>query len=90
MQLEFDFHEPADAHFVPVNARWESAARWYRFAVEPDLFGNWVLTRMWGSRLSNRFRLLQEMPASPAEVDARLRTAERRRARPGTGYVRVS
>ena len=88
MQLEIDF--PAPPAFAPVNARWESPTRWYALALEPDLFGTWILTRQWGSRSSRLFGVLQQIPASPAVANATVRVVERRRARSGAGYERVA
>lgn len=34
----------------PQRFRWEKNTRYYEVHVEPDLWGEWVLTRVWGRR----------------------------------------
>jgi predicted DNA-binding WGR domain protein len=34
----------------PLRLRWEKDTRYYEAHVEPDLWGGWVLTRIWGRR----------------------------------------
>jgi hypothetical protein len=33
-----------------IRRRWEKATRYYEVYLHPDLWGDWVLTRIWGRR----------------------------------------
>jgi len=75
---------------APLIAQWESPSRWYCVELAPDLFGCWVLTRTWGERGSNRRGSLQELVTDVADAKKRIDVIDRRRGRPGAGYVRVA
>ncbi|MGH2412197.1 MAG: WGR domain-containing protein [Microcystaceae cyanobacterium] len=36
------------------NQSWQRGTRWYYCHIEQDLFGNWVVRRVWGDRVSRR------------------------------------
>lgn len=38
------------ADSLPVRLRWEKESRYYEIHLQQDLWGDWVLTRIWGRR----------------------------------------
>lgn len=68
-------------------ARWEKGTRFYEALVERDLFGDWVLTLVWGRRGSALGRVQHRPHLSVAAVHDALRRVARRRQ--GRGYARV-
>jgi len=69
--------------------RWEhsGAGRYYEAHLARDLFGQWVLTRVWGRRDSTRGRVVHTPFTSYREACTRLtQVVARRRAR---GYAAV-
>ena len=67
--------------------RWESSSRYYCAEVIPDLFGDWVVRRSWGSLGARRgSSKVQPMPDYAAAV-RELETIDQRRRR--RGYQRV-
>ena len=68
-------------------ARWEKGTRFYEALVERDLFGDWVLTLVWG-RCGGALGRVQHRP-QPSATAARdaVETVARRRAR--RGYTRI-
>ena len=75
---------------APLTAEWESVSRWYYVEVAPDLFGCWVLTRYWGGLGSKRRGSKQELVTDVSDARSRIAEIDRRRYRPGAGYVRVA
>ena len=74
----------ADLHH---QSRWEKDTRYYLLQLEQDLFGEWVLTRVWGRKQSALGQLRREPFDSYGQALARLGKEERRRQ--GRGYVRT-
>jgi predicted DNA-binding WGR domain protein len=67
--------------------RWEKDTRFYEALVERDLFGDWVLTLVWGRRGSALGRVrYHPHPSATAALEA-VETVVRRRAR--RGYARI-
>jgi len=69
--------------------RWvnREKARYYETHLSRDLFGEWILVKVWGGCGSNRGRLASTGVASYGEgLDALREIAERRSAR---GYMRA-
>jgi predicted DNA-binding WGR domain protein len=67
--------------------RWEKGPRFYEALVERDLFGDWVLTLVWGRRGSALGRVQHcPQPSVAAAHDAFHMAAQRRQRR---GYARV-
>ena len=67
--------------------RWEKGTRFYEALVERDLFGDWVLTLVWGRRGSALGRVQHRPhPSVTAAQDALQTVARRRQCR---GYVPV-
>jgi len=67
--------------------RWEKGARFYEALVERDLFGDWMLTLVWGRRGSALGRVQHlPLPSVAAAHDALHMVARRRQ---GRGYARV-
>ena len=69
-------------------SRWEKATRYYVLRLEQDLFGDWVLTRVWGRKGTALGQLRRGFIVSHAEGLARLQKEETRRQ--GRGYVRTT
>jgi len=70
------------------HSRWEKATRYYVLQLEQDLFGDWVLTRVWGRKGTALGQLRREPSISHEEGLARLKKAEARRQ--GRGYVKTT
>lgn len=70
------------------HSRWEKATRYYVLQLEQDLFGDWVLTRVWGRKGTALGQLRREPSISPEEGLARLKKEEARRL--GRGYVKTT
>jgi predicted DNA-binding WGR domain protein len=68
-------------------SRWERATRYYVLQLEQDLFGDWVLTRVWGRKGTALGQLRREFVVSHAEGLARLQKEETRRQ--GRGYIKT-
>ena len=68
-------------------ARWEKGTRFYEALVERDLFGDWVLTLVWGRRGSSLGRVRYHPHPSAAAAHEAVETVARRRAR--RGYARI-
>lgn len=66
-------------------SRWERATRYYVLQLEQDLFGDWVLTRVWGRKGTALGQLHRELVDSHEEGLARMQKEETRRQ--GRGYV---
>jgi predicted DNA-binding WGR domain protein len=67
--------------------RWEKETRYYEAHVEPDLWGGWVLTRIWGRRGTPRGQLRRVPCGSYAEALQKLAQVQKQRAR--RGYIAV-
>ena len=74
----------ADLHH---QSRWEKDTRYYLLQLEQDLFGEWVLTRVWGRKQSALGQLRREPFESQIQGLAQLIKEEKRRQ--GRGYVRT-
>ena len=68
-------------------ARWEKGTRFYEALVERDLFGDWVLTLVWGRRGSALGRVQHRVQPSVAVAHDALQTVARRRQRRGYAPV---
>ena len=68
-------------------ARWEKGTRFYEALVERDLFGDWVLTLVWGRRGSALGRVQHRPHPSVAAAQGALQTVSRRRQRRGYAPV---
>ncbi len=68
-------------------ARWEKGTRFYEALVERDLFGDWVLTLVWGRRGSALGRVQHRAHPSATAAHEAVETVARRRAR--RGYARI-
>ena len=75
----------ADLHH---QSRWEKDTRYYLLQLEQDLFGDWVLTRVWGRKQTALGQLRREPFDSHREGLAQLGKEEKRRH--GRGYVRTT
>ena len=67
--------------------RWEKGTRYYEAYLEQDLWGQWVLTRVWGRRQTTLGRLTR-MPCDSYEEGLKaLAGISKRRAQRGYGVV---
>ena len=64
-------------------ARWEKGTRFYEALIERDLFGDWVLTLVWGRRGSALGRVRHRVQPSVAAAHDALQTVSQRRERRG-------
>ena len=71
-----------------LRARWEKGTRFYEALVERDLFGDWVLTLVWGRRGSALGCVQHRVQPSVSAARDALQTVARRRRR--RGYAPVS
>ncbi|SMF97840.1 WGR domain-containing protein [Methylomagnum ishizawai] len=63
--------------------RWEKGTRYYEAHIGQDLWGGWVLTRVWGRRGSPLGRVRRIPCGSYEEARAKLAGVERQRGRRG-------
>ena len=67
--------------------RWEKDTRFYEALIERDLFGDWVLTLVWGRRGSALGRVQHRPHPSVTAAHDALQTVSRRRRRRGYAPV---
>ena len=68
--------------------RWEKSTRYYEVHLHPDLWGKWVLTRVWGRRNSRLGQIRNRGCESYAEGLRQLATVRTRRERRGYALVK--
>lgn len=71
-----------------VRCRWIKSTRYYEVLLHQDLWGGWIVTRVWGRRNSPLGRVRHQPCTSYAEGLDRVRQAQERRARRGYAAVR--
>jgi len=71
----------------PLRLRWEKETRYYEVHVVQDLWGGWVLTRIWGRRGSALGQIRRAPCESYAEALEKLARVEKRRAQRGYAVV---
>jgi predicted DNA-binding WGR domain protein len=69
--------------------RWEKETRYYEAHVEPDLWGGWVLTRIWGRRRTPMGQMRRAPCDSYAEALGKLAAVTRQWERRGYAAVRA-
>ena len=62
-----------------IQHRWEKQTRYYAICLQPDLWGQWILTRRWGRRGAALGQTRDQPCASYAEAEQRLAQLEKRR-----------
>lgn len=67
----------------PLRLRWEKETRYYEVHLQRDLWGGWVLTRIWGRRGSPMGQVRRVPCASYAEAVKQLTVVHSRRKRRG-------
>jgi predicted DNA-binding WGR domain protein len=77
-----------DEGFSEPRRRWEKGTRYYEALIEQDLFGDWVLTLVWGRRGSSLGRVQHRSHPSASAARKAVETVARRRARRGDGRNR--
>ena len=70
-----------------VRLRWETPSRYYEAHLGQDLWGTWVLTRIWGGRHNARGQLCRELCQDEADGQRRLKALAVRRERRGYRLV---
>ena len=71
-----------------LRSRWEKDNRYYELLVQQDLWGQWLLTRVWGRKGSALGQIRHELCESYAAGLVKYAEAEIRRRK--RGYVTVS
>ena len=66
-----------------LHSRWERDSRYYELRVQQDLFGHWLLTRVWGRKGSALGQIRHELCESYAAGIVKFKQAEVRRERHG-------
>ena len=67
--------------------RWESNTRYYEVLLHQDLWSNWIVTRIWGSRNTRLGRFKSDPCASYQDGLKMLRGIHRRRLQRGYAPV---
>lgn len=78
------FELPGEA---PLRLRWEKDTRYYEAHIEPDLWGGWVLTRIWGRRGTPMGQVRRAPCGSYAEAVGKLVAVTKQRERRGYAAV---
>jgi predicted DNA-binding WGR domain protein len=73
----------------PLRLRWEKETRYYEVHLQQDLWGSWVLTRIWGRRGSPMGQVRRAPFASYAEAMKQLAVVRSQRQRRGYEPVMV-
>jgi len=73
----------------PFRLRWEKETRYYEVHLQQDLWGGWVLTRIWGRRGSPMGQIRRVPCASYAEAMKQLAAVRSQRQRRGYDPVGV-
>lgn len=73
----------------PLRLRWEKETRYYEVHLQQDLWGSWVLTRIWGRRGSPMGQIRRAPCASYAEAVKQLAAVRSQRQRRGYEPVMV-
>jgi hypothetical protein len=71
-----------------LHSRWERDSRYYELRVQQDLFGHWLLTRVWGRKGSALGQIRHELCESYAAGIAKFNQAEVRREQHGYAKLR--
>lgn len=66
-----------------LHSRWERDTRYYELRVQQDLFGHWLLTRVWGRTGSALGQIRHDVCLDQVEANARYAEAEVRRVKRG-------
>lgn len=73
----------------PLRLRWEKETRYYEVHLQQDLWGSWVLTRIWGRRGTALGQIRPVPCASYAEAIRQLTVVQGQRKRRGYEPVMV-
>jgi len=73
----------------PLRLRWEKETRYYEIHLQKDLWGSWVLIRIWGRRGSPMGQIRRVPCASYAEAVKQLAAVQIQRQRRGYESVMV-
>jgi predicted DNA-binding WGR domain protein len=66
-----------------ISLRWERGTRYYEVHLQQDLFGEWVLTQVWGRRGTELGRMVHTPCASYQDGRERLTAVQARREQRG-------
>jgi predicted DNA-binding WGR domain protein len=72
---------------TPLRVRWEKDSRYYEAHVEQDLWGEWVLTRIWGRRGTPMGQMRRVPCASYTDALEKLESLRKQRERRGYSAV---
>jgi predicted DNA-binding WGR domain protein len=70
-----------------IRMRWEKATRYYEVHLHPDLWGQWILTKVWGRR-GERLGGVKHTPCQSYQEGQKLLANEQAR-RQQRGYILV-
>jgi predicted DNA-binding WGR domain protein len=79
--------KPNPESAAPLRLRWEKETRYYEAHVEPDLWGGWVLTRLWGRRGTPMGQMRRAPCESYEDAVRKLSAVTKQRARRGYAVV---
>jgi predicted DNA-binding WGR domain protein len=88
--VDTDSRLPSESPETPVRIRWEKHSRYYEAHVERDLWGDWVLTRVWGRRGTAMGKIRRMPCASYADALEKLQSLREQRERRGYSIEPVS
>ena len=74
----------------PVFCRWERGTRYYLAQLDRDLFGEWVLTRIWGRKGTAQGCRVSEPVRDEAEGLRKLQAVAKRRKQHGYGLLQTA
>ena len=63
------------------HCRWERDTRYYEITLEQDLWGQWIITRCWGSKVSRQSQTKIEHPSDITSAIARYQILQKERQR---------
>jgi hypothetical protein len=72
-----------------MNARSETATRWYEADIVCDLLGMWTVVRSWGGKGSRHIGRKIHVVSNPAAGSAYIEELDRRRRRRKPPYIRA-
>ena len=79
--------EARDMSTAELRQRWQKGTRYYEVLLHQDLWGGWIVTRVWGRRGSPLGRVRHQPCGSYAEGLSQVRLAQQRRTRRGYATV---
>ena len=79
--------EARDMSTAELRQRWQKGTRYYEVLLHQDLWGGWIVTRIWGRRGSPLGRVRHQPCESYAEGLSRVQQVQQRRTQRGYAPV---